>query len=117
LWRVAVFPQPKVAARSPTVLYLHGGAWNAKDRTAEEPMDRAIASSGGLVVAIYITLPKEAPYPASVQDANYREVSPVPRLASGCELRRPMAEVESRHMEWRRIKARDLRKLERRPRR
>jgi hypothetical protein len=31
-----------------TVLDLHGGAWNAKDRKAEEPMDRAIAESGGL---------------------------------------------------------------------
>jgi len=55
----------------PTVLDLHGGAWNAKDRKAEEPMDRAIASSGGLVVAIDMTLAPEAPYPASVQDANY----------------------------------------------
>ena len=30
----------------PTVLDLHGGAWNGKDRHAEEPMDRALASSG-----------------------------------------------------------------------
>jgi acetyl esterase/lipase len=55
----------------PTVLDLHGGAWNGKDRLAEEPMDRALASSGLLVVAIDMTLAKEAPYPASVQDANY----------------------------------------------
>jgi acetyl esterase/lipase len=55
----------------PTVLDLHGGAWNGKDRHAEEPMDRALASSGLLVVAIDLTLAKEAPYPASVQDANY----------------------------------------------
>jgi len=55
----------------PTVLDLHGGAWNAKDRHAEEPMDRSLASSGLLVVAIDMTLAKEAPYPASVQDANY----------------------------------------------
>ena len=34
-------------------------------------MDRAIASSGVLVVAIDMTLAKEAPYPACVQDANY----------------------------------------------
>src|SRR5882757_9647854 len=27
----------------PTVLDLHGGAWNNKNRKAEEPMDRAIA--------------------------------------------------------------------------
>src|SRR4051794_30892732 len=55
----------------PTVLDLHGGAWNAKDRHAEEPMDRALAASGLLVVAIDMTLATEAPYPANVQDANY----------------------------------------------
>jgi acetyl esterase/lipase len=55
----------------PTMLDLHGGAWNGKDRTAEEPMDRAIAQSGVLVVAIDLTLAPEAPYPASVQDANF----------------------------------------------
>ncbi len=55
----------------PVVLDLHGGAWNAKDRHAEEPMDRALASSGLLVVAIDMTIAAEAPYPACVQDANY----------------------------------------------
>src|SRR5215831_5855509 len=63
--------QPAGAGPFPTVLDLHGGAWNAKDRFAEEPMDRAIASSGVLVVAIDMTRAPEAPYPASVQDANY----------------------------------------------
>jgi len=63
--------QPKGAGPFPSVLDLHGGAWNAKDRTAEEPMDRAIAASGVLVVAIDMTLAPEAPYPACVQDANY----------------------------------------------
>ncbi len=53
------------------VLDLHGGAWNAKDHLAEQPMDRAIAASGVLVVAIDLTLASQAPYPASVQDANY----------------------------------------------
>ena len=55
----------------PVLLDLHGGAWQRKDRTAEEPMDRAIASSGVLVVAIDMTLSKEAPYPACVRDASY----------------------------------------------
>jgi acetyl esterase/lipase len=63
--------QPKGAGPFPTVLDLHGGAWNAKDRHAEEPMDRAIAESGVLVVAIDLTRAPEAPYPACVQDANY----------------------------------------------
>src|SRR5215469_12192832 len=55
----------------PTVLDLHGGAWNSKDRKAEEPMDRAIAESGVLVVAVDLTLAPESPYPACVQDANF----------------------------------------------
>jgi acetyl esterase/lipase len=63
--------QPRGAGPFPTVLDLHGGAWNAKDRHAEEPMDRALAASGLLVVAIDLTLAPEAPYPACVQDANY----------------------------------------------
>ena len=63
--------QPRGAGPFPTILDLHGGAWNAKDRHAEEPMDRAVAASGLLVVAIDMTLAPEAPYPACVQDANY----------------------------------------------
>ena len=63
--------QPKGPGPFPTVLDLHGGAWNRKDRLAEEPMDRAIAASGVLVVAIDMTIAPEAPYPACVQDANY----------------------------------------------
>ena len=63
--------QPTGAGPFPTMLDLHGGAWNAKDRFAEEPMDRALAASGVLVVAIDMTLAPEAPYPACIQDANY----------------------------------------------
>src|SRR5262245_50033436 len=63
--------QPQGTGPFPTVLDLHGGAWNNKDRHAEEPMDRAIAASGVLVVAVDLTLAPEAPYPACVQDANY----------------------------------------------
>jgi acetyl esterase/lipase len=63
--------QPKGPGPFPTILDLHGGAWNRKDRHAEEPMDRALAASGLLVVAVDLTLAPEAPYPACVQDANY----------------------------------------------
>lgn len=63
--------QPKGPGPFPTVLDLHGGAWNRKNRLAEEPMDRALAASGLLVVAVDLTLAPEAPYPACVQDANY----------------------------------------------
>jgi acetyl esterase len=63
--------QPKGPGPFPTVLDLHGGAWNQKNRLAEEPMDRALAASGLLVVAVDLTLAPEAPYPACVQDANF----------------------------------------------
>jgi len=63
--------QPVGAGPFPVVLDLHGGGWNRRDRLAEEPMDRAIAESGVLVVAIDQTRAPEAPYPADVQDANY----------------------------------------------
>lgn len=63
--------QPQGKGPFPTLLDLHGGAWNRKDRFANEPMDRAVAASGVLVVAIDLTLAPQAPYPASIQDANY----------------------------------------------
>src|ERR1700722_18440498 len=63
--------QPKGQGPFPTVLDLHGGAWNNKNRSAEEPMDRALAATGLLVVAVDLTLAPEAPYPACVQDANF----------------------------------------------
>src|SRR5436190_19803017 len=63
--------QPQGVGPFPTLLDLHGGAWNNKDRGANEPMDRAVAASGILVVAIDLTLAPEAPYPACVQDGNY----------------------------------------------
>jgi acetyl esterase len=63
--------QPQGAGPFPVLLDLHGGAWNDKDRFANVPMDQNLAQSGILVVAIDMTLAREAPYPASVQDANY----------------------------------------------
>lgn len=63
--------QPKGSGPFPALLDLHGGAWNNKDRFANETMARAVAASGVLVVSIDMTLAPEAPYPASVQDANY----------------------------------------------
>lgn len=63
--------QPQGTGPFPTLLDLHGGAWNNKDRMANVPMDEAVAKSGVLVVAVDLRLAQEAPYPASVQDANY----------------------------------------------
>ncbi|HMF50949.1 MAG TPA: alpha/beta hydrolase, partial [Candidatus Saccharimonadales bacterium] len=63
--------QPQGGGPFPVLLDLHGGAWNNQDRTANEMMDANLARSGVLVVAIDLTRAGEAPYPASVQDANY----------------------------------------------
>ena len=63
--------QPQGAGPFPVLLDLHGGAWNNKDRTANSRMDESLARSGIVVVAIDLTRAPEAPYPASVQDANY----------------------------------------------
>src|SRR5499433_3819668 len=63
--------QPQGNGPFPALLDLHGGAWNNQDRTANAPMDENLAASGLLVVAIDLRRAPEAPYPASVQDANY----------------------------------------------
>jgi len=63
--------QPQGPGPFPVLLDLHGGAWNDKDRFANVPMAENIARSGVLVVAVDLTLAPEAPYPASLQDANY----------------------------------------------
>jgi acetyl esterase/lipase len=63
--------QPQGNGPFPVLLDLHGGAWNNKDRGANAVMDESLARSGILVVAIDLTRAPEAPYPSSVQDANY----------------------------------------------
>ena len=68
---MALVYQPQGDGPFPALLDLHGGAWNNQDRTANAPMDESLARSGILVVAIDLTRAPEAPYPASVQDANY----------------------------------------------
>jgi len=63
--------QPRGEGPFPALLDVHGGAWNDQDRTANAPVDERLAASGLLVAAIDLRLAKEAPYPASVADANY----------------------------------------------
>jgi acetyl esterase/lipase len=63
--------QPQGDGPFPVLLDVHGGAWNDQDRTANAPMDERLAESGILVVAIDVRWASEAPYPASVADANY----------------------------------------------
>ncbi len=68
---IARIYQPQGTGPFPVLLDLHGGAWSRKDRYANEPMARAIAASGMLVVSPDLRISSEAPYPAAVQDAHY----------------------------------------------
>jgi acetyl esterase/lipase len=63
--------QPVGDGTFPVLLDLHGGAWTFKDRMANVAMAEAMARSGILTVSVDLRLGGEAPYPASVQDANY----------------------------------------------
>ena len=63
--------QPVGDGPFPVLLDLHGGAWAHKDRFANVAMAEAAARSGLLTVSVDLRLSGEAPYPASVQDANY----------------------------------------------
>lgn len=54
----------------PSIVDVHGGAWNNGDRTNDELMDRMLAAQGILTVAIDFRQPPEAAYPASVCDLN-----------------------------------------------
>ncbi len=68
---IARIYQPQGTGPFPVLVDLHGGAWARKDRYANEPMARAIAAAGMLVVSPDMRLSGEAPYPACVQDAHY----------------------------------------------
>src|SRR5919206_258076 len=54
----------------PTIVDVHGGAWNNGDRTNDTILNQALAAQGILTVAIDFRQPPEAGYPASVQDMN-----------------------------------------------
>ncbi len=55
--------QPQGTGPYPVLLDVHGGAWNAQDRGANALVDRQLAASGVLVVAIDLRLASEAPLP------------------------------------------------------
>src|SRR2546423_15284274 len=68
-WLARVY-RPIGTGPFPTVVDVHGGAWNNGDRTNDTQMNTALAASGILTVAIDFRQPPEAGYPASVQDMN-----------------------------------------------
>jgi acetyl esterase/lipase len=55
----------------PGLLDIYGGAWNFGQRSGDEPMLLALASSGIVAVAIDYRKAPAHPYPAQVLDANF----------------------------------------------
>jgi acetyl esterase len=68
-WLARVY-RPGGPGPFPTIVDVHGGAWNNGDRLNDAVMDQALAAQGVLTVAIDFRQPPEAGYPASVQDMN-----------------------------------------------
>jgi acetyl esterase/lipase len=68
-WLARVY-RPVGTGPFPTVVDIHGGAWNKGDRTNDTLLNRGLAAQGILTVAIDFRQPPQAGYPASVQDMN-----------------------------------------------
>jgi acetyl esterase len=68
-WLARVY-RPIGSGPFPTIVDVHGGAWNNGDRLNDAQMNSALAASGILTVAIDFRQPPQAGYPASVQDMN-----------------------------------------------
>ena len=69
-WLARVY-RPQAPGPFPALLDLHAGAWSWFDRTLQAPIDRALAASGLVVVAIDFRQGAAHPYPSSLQDINY----------------------------------------------
>ncbi len=68
-WLARVY-RPVGVGPFPTIVDVHGGAWNQGDRTNDAQLDQALAARGILTVAIDFRQPPQAGYPGSVQDMN-----------------------------------------------
>jgi acetyl esterase/lipase len=68
-WLARVY-RPVGVGPFPTIVDVHGGAWNNGDRTNDTQLNQALAARGILTAAIDFRQPPQAGYPASVQDMN-----------------------------------------------
>jgi acetyl esterase/lipase len=68
-WLARVY-RPLGVGPFPTIVDVHGGAWNNGDRTNDAQLNQALAARGILTLAIDFRQPPQAGYPASVCDMN-----------------------------------------------
>lgn len=62
--------RPRGVGPFPTIVDIHGGAWNNGDRLNDRQLNGALASRGIVIAAIDFRQPPQAGYPASVCDMN-----------------------------------------------
>lgn len=60
--------QPAGSGPFPVVVEAHGGIWTAGTRLSNEPVARAVAAAGAVVVSLDFRQPPRAGYPASLCD-------------------------------------------------
>ena len=63
--------RPQGPGPFPALLEIHGGAWNAGDRTQNAELTQALAAHGLVVASVDFRLGRQAPYPANMADINY----------------------------------------------
>lgn len=68
--RLARLYRPAGTGPFPAVVFVHGGAWNNKDRTDAPHLLMELCEAGVLVLSLDFRNAPEAPYPASLSDIN-----------------------------------------------
>ncbi len=68
--RLARLYRPAGTGPFPAVVFVHGGAWNNKDRTDAPQLLMELCEAGILVLSLDFRNAPEAPYPASLSDIN-----------------------------------------------
>jgi acetyl esterase/lipase len=63
--------QPEGVGPFPGLIDVHGGQWSAGTRENNVRLDRVLAESGIVVLALDFRLAPDHPYPAQLQDINY----------------------------------------------
>jgi acetyl esterase/lipase len=69
-WPVRIY-QPQGAGPFPVLIDVHGGAWTRGSYLNNENIDRALAATGMLVMALEFRQSPKHIYPAQVRDVNY----------------------------------------------
>lgn len=65
---IDIFQPATTKGKLPVLVMVHGGGWNAGDKTLEHPIAKAMAQRGMATVCVEYRKSQEALYPAAIQD-------------------------------------------------